>query len=158
MQLSPRARHTITAFVFLALFASCIARLAFLAPTRQLNVDEESGIAEAYDYSALELLIDGPQPELNASPLHYLLDKAWIKVGGPDLHRHHNLDRYFRIPPMLYFTIASCLALLLVLEVTGNLLGFPLALALGATLAIFSRPATFWYGELRCWTGLSASG
>lgn len=105
--------------LFVFLFAFCLARLAVHAPYRPFNADEESGLAEAYDYTFVELLAHGPQPELNASPLHYILDRAWLKLTD-GAHRHVRMSLLFRLQTLTYFALGCAFAFLLALGLAGT--------------------------------------
>lgn len=89
------------------LFVVCFARLLAHAPYVPLFADEQSGIAESFDFSYSQLLTRGPLEELNPSPLHYLVDKAWIGFAGGAPHRKWNLEIFFRVPPVFFFALAA---------------------------------------------------
>jgi hypothetical protein len=141
---SARAIRILKAVLFALLCLFCLVRLAVHTPYRPFNADEESGLAEAYDYTFVELLVHGPQPELNASPLHYILDRAWLKATE-GAHRHVRMALLFRLQVLAYFALGCGFAFLLALALAGS--APPMAAFSFALLASFffqTNPSLSW--------------
>lgn len=130
------------AFFAVAIFALALARYLGLAERVQLNTDEGAGLAEALLYSYAELLRHGPTGELNASPLHYLFDRAWMELFGLQAHWHYNLNVYFRFLPSLWGAVSAA-AVFAFWVVAAAEAGLPilagLAVGVGAALAMMTN-------------------
>lgn len=100
----------------LVLLVAGLGRISMLAAYQATNSDEEAGIGEALSIPAGELLRNGPPVEVNPSPLHYLVDKAWIHAHGGTPHYRYNLNLFFRVLPIAYVVAGSVLLALLSLE------------------------------------------
>jgi hypothetical protein len=126
------------ATLFTLLLLLGIFRFGALAAIDVPNFDEEAGIGESLDIPVSVYLMTGPQDQLSTSPLHYLVDKAWIAAFGGAPHRHYNLNLFFRALPIIYTSVASGLALLLTIELALSA-GFPfwISAAFGAVAGIF---------------------
>jgi hypothetical protein len=99
------------ASVCILIISAC--RLVPLATLKPMDADERTELAEALDISTIELVMNGPDAELNRAPLSYLLDKGMLALARGKPHWHFNLNLYFRILPILYFSlmVTACYAL-----------------------------------------------
>lgn len=88
----------VVAILLAALF---LLRALAVAPTYQLSTDEAVGLTEALDASPVTLLWGrGLDAELNATPLHYFIDKARLSLSEGWL-RHSTPPVFFRALPLL---------------------------------------------------------
>ena len=89
--------------VLLALL--CLFRTASVSLEFPLNSDEEGGITGSLDTSVPVLLLgSGLRDQINVSPLHYLVDKAWLAAVGT-WARELNPNLLLRIPALLFYSL-----------------------------------------------------
>lgn len=149
------------AALLLALFIAAFfcGRALTAAHPLWVNADEELGITEALDDPVPGLLAGKMlKHELNTSPLHYLVDKAWLNSAG-GLLRHSTPSYFFRAPSILWFSAYVVLFILLFFRLSGVLaLPAPVRMAyafgVGITLitngpllygvALQNRPYSLW--------------
>lgn len=142
----------------LLLFLLLFFRNVLVSLLNIINVDENTGVTEVFDYSFSQLIQHGPREELNNSPLYYILDKVWIGLVNYSPHLEWNLRVYFRLMP-IFFWVATILAVFLFLRkilshyLFGGALSFFVSVALSLSLysnqfflnqAAENRPYTCW--------------
>lgn len=83
----------------------CLFRSANVALDFPLNSDEEGGITGSLDTSVPVLLLgSGLDDQINVSPLHYLVDKAWLAAFG-GWARELNPNLFLRIPALFFYSL-----------------------------------------------------
>lgn len=118
---APNAAALLLALLIAAFFCG---RALTAAYPLWVNADEELGITEAIDDPVPGLLAGKMlEYELNTSPLHYLVDKAWLNAAGGWL-RHSTPSYFFRVPSILWFSTYVVLFILLFYRLSGQL-GLP---------------------------------
>ena len=142
------------AHIFFAglLFLAGFVRLLALAESKTYGADEQTALAEIRDYTYYYLFTNGPTAELNTSPLHYLLDKSWLKLWGNEPQFRWELLQFFRILPITYWCLVTVLIFLatrfLLARFTKPFTAIAVALSLAA-LAFSKSLLTYFAAEDR---------
>lgn len=97
-------------FVGAALFLLFNLRFWLASLNKPLWTDEVNGIHGASVNSFYRLFEHGPNGEASPSPLHYVIEKIWIAAWNHHPEYWWNMRLFFRILPVLYWSIA-CTAL-----------------------------------------------
>jgi|GEM_PF-6105230 len=135
----------------LLLFLACFYKLTLSAALEELGGDETTDIAGSYDQSFGDLLLHGPHMELNTSPLHYLLGRAWINSWNRAPQLHWDSRIFFRVLPMAWWSLLAVVLFLFLLRLLEKFKWRPeisYVAAFSASIFLFSRHFPTYYAIL----------
>ncbi len=142
----------------LLFFTACFWRLTLLARVEGMGGDETTDISGSFDNTFLQLLVSGPPWELNASPFYYMIGRLWLLAWQMSPHQHWDTRIFFRVLPMLCWSLATVVVFLFLRSRLQRLSWHPaaaFAAALGFSSLLFfnqfpqyysvlSRPYSLW--------------